>query len=197
MWYQYILVFLGAFLFDVVPFPFPPAFTIMVTLQIIFDLNIWAVICIGVIGSIIGRYVLTLYIPHLAGKIFKRAKTEDIEFLGTRMEEGGWRAQVMILAYSLLPLPTTPLFLAAGIAKLKPIRIIPAFFLGKFTSDTIAVHLGSYATQNAEKIIEEATSMRSTLSISIGLIMVGALLFIDWRTLIQKKRLVLDFKIWK
>lgn len=197
MWYQYILVFLGAFLFDVVPFPFPPAFTIMVTLQIIFDLNIWAVICIGVIGSIIGRYVLTLYIPHLAGKIFKRAKTEDIEFLGTRMEEGGWRAQVMILAYSLLPLPTTPLFLAAGIAKLKPIRIIPAFFLGKFTSDTIAVHLGSYATQNAEKIIEEATSMRSTLSISIGLIMVGALLFIDWRTLIQKKRLVLDFRIWK
>lgn len=197
MWYQYILVFLGAFLFDVVPFPFPPAFTIMVTLQIIFDLNIWAVICIGVIGSIIGRYVLTLYIPHLAGKIFKRAKTEDIEFLGTRMEEGGWRAQVMILAYSLLPLPTTPLFLAAGIAKLKPIRIIPAFFIGKFTSDTIAVHLGSYATQNAEKIIEEATSMRSTLSISLGLIMVGALLFIDWRTLIQKKKLVLDFRIWK
>lgn len=197
MWYQYILVFLGAFLFDVVPFPFPPAFTIMVTFQILFDLNIWAVICIGVIGSIIGRYVLTQYIPHLAGKIFKRAKTEDIEFLGTRMQEGGWRAQVMILAYSLLPLPTTPLFLAAGIAKLKPIRIIPAFFIGKFTSDTIAVHLGSYATQNAEKIIEEATSMRSTLSISLGLIMVGALLFIDWRTLIQKKRLVLDFKIWK
>jgi membrane protein YqaA with SNARE-associated domain len=147
MWYHYFLVFLGAFFFDVVPFPFPPAFTIMVTLQILYDLNIWAVIFIGVAGSILGRYVLTLYIPKLAGKIFKRAKTEDIEFLGNQMHEKGWRSQVMILAYSLLPLPTTPLFLAAGIARLKPIKIIPAFFVGKFISDTIAVTLGNYATK--------------------------------------------------
>lgn len=197
MWYHYFLVFLGAFFFDVVPFPFPPAFTIMVTLQILFDLNLWAVICIGVVGSIVGRYVLTLYIPLLAGRIFKRAKTEDIEFLGTQMQEKGWRSQVMILAYSLLPLPTTPLFLAAGIARLKPIKIIPAFFVGKFISDTIAVNLGNYATKNAMRIFEEAATMRSILSISVGLIMVAALLFIDWRMLIQKGRLVLDFRIWK
>lgn len=197
MWYHYFLVFLGAFFFDVVPFPFPPAFTIMVTLQILFDLNLWAVICIGVVGSILGRYVLTLYIPLLAGRIFKRAKTEDIEFLGTQMQEKGWRSQVMILAYSLLPLPTTPLFLAAGIARLKPVKIIPAFFVGKFISDTIAVNLGNYATKNAMRIFEEAATMRSILSISVGLIMVAALLFIDWRMLIQKGRLVLDFRIWK
>ncbi len=197
MWYHYFLVFLGAFFFDVVPFPFPPAFTIMVTLQILFDLNLWAVIYIGVVGSILGRYVLTLYIPLLAGRIFKRAKTEDIEFLGTQMQEKGWRSQVMILAYSLLPLPTTPLFLAAGIARLKPVKIIPAFFVGKFISDTIAVNLGNYATKNAMRIFEEAATMRSILSISVGLIMVAALLFIDWRMLIQKGRLVLDFRIWK
>ena len=29
MWWQYLLVFLGALLFDIVPFPFAPAFTIM------------------------------------------------------------------------------------------------------------------------------------------------------------------------
>ncbi|MBP6427557.1 MAG: hypothetical protein KA430_08230 [Bacteroidia bacterium] len=197
MWYHYFLVFLGAFIFDVVPFPFPPAFTIMVTFQILFDLNIWAVIFIGVAGSIFGRYVLTLYIPRLAGRIFKRAKTEDIEFLGNQMQEKGWRSQVMILAYSLLPLPTTPLFLAAGIARLKPIKIIPAFFVGKFISDTVAVTVGNYATKNAKAILEEASSMRSVFSISIGLIMVSALLFIDWRMLLQKKRFVLDFRIWK
>ena len=172
MWYHYFLVFLGAFIFDVV-------------------------ILIGVTGSILGRYVLTLYIPRLAGRIFKRAKTEDIEFLGNQMQEKGWRSQVMILAYSLLPLPTTPLFLAAGIARLKPIKIIPAFFVGKFISDTVAVTVGNYATKNAKAILEEASSMRSVFSISIGLIMVSALLFIDWRMLLQKKRLVLVFRIWK
>lgn len=197
MWLHYFLVFLGAFIFDVVPFPFPPAFTIMVTLQILFDLNIWLVIIIGVAGSILGRYILTLYIPHLAGRIFKRAKTEDIEFLGTEMKERGWRSHVFILAYSLMPLPTTPLFLAAGIAKVKPINIIPAFFIGKFISDTIAVFLGKYATENSKAIFENVLTWKSTLSLAVGLIMIGALLFIDWRTLIQKNKLEFDFRIWK
>ena len=169
----------------------------MVTLQILFDLNIWLVIIIGVAGSILGRYILTLYIPHLAGRIFKRAKTEDIEFLGTEMKERGWRSHVFILAYSLMPLPTTPLFLAAGIAKVKPINIIPAFFIGKFISDTIAVFLGKYATENSKAIFENVLTWKSTLSLAVGLIMIGALLFIDWRTLIQKNKLEFDFRIWK
>src|SRR5476651_489595 len=119
MWWQYLLVFFGAFLFDVVAFPFPPAFTVMVFLQIKFGLNIWLVIVIGVAGSILGRYILTLYIPFLAGKIFKPAKNEDVQFLGKKMKEDGWKSQMVIIAYSLLPLPTTPLFVAGGMAKIK------------------------------------------------------------------------------
>src|ERR1035437_6043841 len=148
MWWQYLLVFVGAFLFDVVPFPFLPAFTIMVFLQIMFDLNIWVVIVIRVSGSILGRYIVTLYIPFLAGKIFKSAKNEDVQFLGKKMKEKGWKSQLVIIAYSLLPLPTTPLFVAAGMAKLKVLYIIPAFFIGKFTSDATAVYFVKYASEN-------------------------------------------------
>lgn len=197
MWYHYFFVFLGAFIFDVVPFPFPPAFTIMITLQIIFKLNIWLVIFAGVAGSILGRYILTLYIPLLAGKIFKSTKNKDIEFLGNEMKLGGWRSQIVIIAYSLLPLPTTPLFLAAGIAKIKPIKIIPAFFVGKFTSDTITVYLGEYAFENSKMLFDNIISWKSALSLALGLIMISAILFINWRMLIQNKKLELNFKIWK
>lgn len=130
MGWQYLLVFFGAFLFDVVAFPFPPAFTIMVFLQIMFGLNIWWVIVVGVAGSILGRYILTLYIPRLAGRLFKRSKNEDVQFLGKKMKEKGWRGQAVIIAYSLLPLPTTPLFVAGGMAKIHALYIIPAFFVG-------------------------------------------------------------------
>lgn len=197
MWWQYALVFLGAFLFDVVPFPFPPAFTIMVFLQIYFHLNIWMVIFIGVAGSILGRYVLTLYIPLIAGSIFKPAKNEDVQFLGRVLKEKGWKSQAVIVAYSLLPLPTTPLFVAAGMANLRPLYIIPAFFVGKFTSDTILVHLGKYGTENTEKMLQGAFSWQSFISMAIGLLMISALLFIDWRSLIQKKEFQLNFRIWK
>ena len=197
MWWQYLLVFAGALFFDVVPFPFPPAFTIMVFLQIMFGLNIWLVIVIGVAGSILGRYILTLYIPLLAGRIFKRSKNEDVQFLGKKMKEKGWRSQLAIVAYSLLPLPTTPLFVAGGMAKIKALYIIPAFFVGKFTSDAITVHLGKYASEHAKNMIEGALSWKSLTSLAVGLLLLCALLFVDWRSLIQKQTFQLKFKIWK
>jgi len=197
MWWHYLLVFVGAFLFDVVPFPFPPAFTIMVFLQIVFGLHIWVVITIGVAGSILGRYILTLYIPFIAGKIFNPAKNEDVQYLGGVMKKNGWKSQMVIIAYSLLPLPTTPLFVASGMAKIKPLYIIPAFFVGKFISDTILVHLGKFGTENAENMLLGAISWESISSLGLGLLLISALLFIDWRSLIQKKKFNLNFKIWK
>lgn len=197
MWWQYLLVFLGALLFDIVPVPFPPAFTIMVFLQIFFGLNIWLVIVIGVAGSILGRYILTLYIPLIAGRIFKQSKNEDIQFLGKILREKGWRGQMVIFAYSLLPLPTTPLFLAGGMAKIKPRFIIPAFFAGKFISDSITVHLGKFASENAWATIEGTLSLSSVTSIIVGLLLICCLLFIDWRTLIQKNVFRMRFNIWK
>jgi len=197
MLWKYLLVFLGAFFFDVVPFPFPPAFTIMVFLQIAFDLNIWWVIVVGVVGSVFGRYILTLYIPFLAEKIFKTSKNEDVQFLGKKMKENGWKSQLVILAYSLLPLPTTPLFLAAGMAKINTLYIIPAFLVGKFISDTFAVYLSKCATENAGSIVEEGFSWKTILSLILGLFLVFGLFFIDWRSLIQKKEFRLNFGVWK
>ncbi len=193
----YLFVFTGALVFDIVPFPFPPAFTIMILFQIMFDLNIWLVIIAGVFGSILGRYILTLYIPVLAGRLFKPSKNEDVQFLGKKMKENGWRSQAVILAYSLLPLPTTPLFIAGGMARIKAINIIPAFFIGKFISDAFAVHLGKYASENLESMIKGAVSWQSISSLFIGMLFLCVLLFIDWRSLIQKKKLLLNFKIWK
>lgn len=196
MWWQYALVFLGSFIFDVVAIPFPPAFTIMIFFQVMYGLNIWLVIVIGVAGSIVGRYVLTLYIPLLAGGIFKKSKNEDIRFLGEKMKEKGWKGQMGIVAYSLLPLPTTPLFLAGGIAKIRPAYIIPAFFVGKFTSDAITVNLGKYASEHADTLFDTG-SWKSVTSLLVWLLFLSAVLFIDWRSLIQQKVFMLNFRIWK
>ena len=162
-----------------------------------YDLNIWLVILTGVTGSILGRYVLTLYIPKIAGKIFNPAKNEDVQYLGRILKEKGWKSQLVIIAYSLLPLPTTPLFVAAGMAKIRPFYIIPAFFVGKFTSDTVLVYFGKYGTQSAEDMLHGVVHWQSVLSVAVGIMLLSALLFIDWRSLIQTKKFKINFKIWK
>lgn len=197
MWWQYLLVFIGAFIFDVTPFPLPPAFTIMVFLQVVFKLDIWCVIAIGVSGSILGRYLLTLYIPTVADKVFKKAKNEDVRFLGEQMKNSGWKSQAAILAYTLLPLPTTPLFIASGIARVNPGSVIPVFFVGKFTSDAITVNLGRYASENAQNILNTGFSWQAVTSLILGLLFLSIVLFIDWRSLLLRKKLLLTFRIWK
>ena len=191
------MVFIGALLFDIVPFPFLPAFTIMILLQISFHLNIWLVIIAGVLGSVIGRYILILYTPSISNKYFKKSKNDDVQFLGTKMKENKWKGQIIVLAYSLLPLPTTPLFLAAGMSKLNAKYIIPAFFIGKFTSDTFVVYAGKYASENAHNIVQDALSWKSVASLLFCLFLLFCIFFIDWRSLIQKKKLVWKFKILK
>ncbi len=165
--------------------------------QIIFDLNVWTVIILGLSGSVLGRYILLLYAPLLATKYLKESKNNDIQFLGAKMKENKWKGQAIILAYSLLPLPTTPLFLWAGISKLRPIYIIPAFIIGKFTSDTLALHLGKYASENIESLIENIFSWQSIASLILSLLLLFCLFFIDWRNLIKTKKLVINYKIWK
>lgn len=197
MWWHYVLVFLGALLFDIVPFPFPPAFTIMVFFQIMFGLDVWWVIIIGVIGSVLGRYILLLYAPLIGKKYLKPGKNSDIEFLGEQMKENIWKGQLVILAYSLLPLPTTPLFLGAGISKIQPLYVIPGFIIGKFTSDALALHAGKFASENTQSIIDNILSWQSIAGLLFGLILIFGLLFIDWRTLIQTKTFILNFKIFK
>jgi uncharacterized membrane protein YdjX (TVP38/TMEM64 family) len=194
--WQYFLVFIGTFFVDVVPLPLPPAFTVMIFLQIMYDLNIWAVIGIGVAGSILGRLVLTIYIPHVSNKIFKKAKNEDVEFLGRKLKQKGWKSHGFIMIYSLMPLPTTPLFIAGGMAKIKPAYMIPAFVVGKVISDTAAVLLGDYATKTTGGLVQGLVSWKSIAGFTLGLALVFALLFVDWRTLLQKKKLALKFRIF-
>src|SRR5687768_8689853 len=197
MWWQYLMVFGGAFLMDVFPIPLPPAVTIIVLLQITFDLNLWLAVAAGVAGSIAGRTILAMYIPKVSGKLFKRAKNEDMEYLGRQLKSNGWRGQLLILVYSLMPLPTTPLFIAAGMAKLKPYHIIPAFFVGKVVADTAAVLMGKVAVVSAGGLLEGMVSWKSIAGIVVGLAMLFCLLFFDWRTLLRRQELRLRFAIWR
>jgi membrane protein DedA with SNARE-associated domain len=155
------------------------------------------VIIVGVTGSIIGRLILTLYIPTVADRIFRQDKNDDIRFLGNKLKTKGWKSQLFILFYTLMPLPSTPLFVAGGIARMKPYFIIPAFTAGKFISDSVAVFMGKYAAENAETILNGLLSWKSIVGVSLGLLLLAALIFIDWRSLLREKKFRLRFNIWR
>lgn len=194
---HYVFVFISSLLVDLVPFIGPPAWTVMVFFQMKYGLNIWYVLIVGVLGSTIGRYLLSLYIPALSEKFINIQKQEDIEFIGKKLEHSSWRVWLFVLLYTLVPLPSTPLFTAAGMARIRPMNIIPSFLVGKFISDMVMVISGDYAARNAEAIAKGILSWQSISGTIFGIGIIVVFLCIDWRVLLQQKKFRLNFKIWK
>lgn len=193
----YVYVFLASIVVDLLPFFGPPAWTVMVYFQIQYGLNIWLVLVVGVAGSALGRYTLSRYIPYLSDRYLKTEKVDDIKFIGQKLSASGWKVRFFVFLYTLVPLPTTPLFTAAGIARLGAGQFIPSFLLGKFISDAIMVFSADYAARNALAVLSGGLSWQSIVGMLAGLSILVVFLGIDWRTLLHSGKFRLDFRIFK
>ena len=196
---NYLWVFLAALAVDLVPVVGPPAWTVtvMVLLQVKFDLNPWLVLAVGVPASVLGRYGLSLYTPWLSKKIITRRKTDELEFVGRRLKQKRWQSWTFVFVYSVSPLPTTPLFSAAGLARIKPFQIIPPFFVGKAISDAVMLFAGRTAFTSGAGLLLGSFSVKGVVTAVVTLLIIGGFLFLDWRTLLEHKKVRLNFHIWK
>ena len=196
MW-PYVVMFFAALAADSIPIFGPPVWTIMVFMLIKFDLNPWGVLAVGVPGSVLGRYFLSRYSTAFFGRVIRKSKSDEMKFVGSKLDGSLWKTWPFVLLYSLLPLSTTALFSAAGLARIKPIQILPPFFVGKFISDAVMLFSSRYAFQHAVNPATGFFSVKSITAMVIGALLIAGFLFVDWRLLLQKKHLRLNFHIWR
>jgi membrane protein YqaA with SNARE-associated domain len=196
MW-PYVAMFFLALATDLIPVIGPPVWTVMVFMVVKFDLNPWLVLAVGVPGSVAGRYGLSLYAPWFFGKVIKQSKSDELKFAGSRLKGSLWRSWLFVVLYSLLPLSTTALFSAAGLARIKPLQILPPFFIGKFVSDAVMLFSGSFAIHDSVDLVYGTFSWKGITTMVAGLVVLAAFLFLDWRLLLEKKQLRWNFHIWR
>jgi membrane protein YqaA with SNARE-associated domain len=190
----YALAFLGSFVVDCIPVFAPPAWTVMLGLLLRFELNPWLTAAVGAAGSTLGRWTLTAFMPKVAKKLLDRRKKDNIAFLGKKLGGTYWASFLFVLVYSLTPLSTTALFTAAGVAKVNVLPLLPAFLLGKFGSDALMLVTGSKAATSFKEIMKGQASPKSLIMTAAAVLLLGALVFVDWRQLLEKKRLRLTLR---
>jgi membrane protein YqaA with SNARE-associated domain len=195
------MVYLWAFLiglgFDLVPIIGPPVWTGLVLLVVKFDANPWLVLAAGVPGSVLGRWLLSLYTPWLSEKIIKRKKNDEMAFVGHKLKQRLWQCWTFVLVYSLSPLPTTPLFSAAGLARIPALSILPPFFIGKFISDAVMLFVGREAVTSLSELLEGTFSIKGIIAAVVSILVILGFLFLDWRALLGKKQVRFNPHIWK
>jgi membrane protein YqaA with SNARE-associated domain len=194
---MYLWVFLASLGVDLIPFFGPPAWMAMVFFLTKYDLNPWLVLAVGVPGSVLGRYLLSRYIPYISDRMVNKRKNDELKFVGGKLRQKLWRSWLFVFIYSCLPMSTTALFTAAGMARISPLVVIPPFAAGKFASDALMVLSGKYVVNNLHDVGESLLSVKSIALGTVGILVLLAIFFIDWRVLLQKHKLALNFKIWK
>jgi membrane protein YqaA with SNARE-associated domain len=194
---MYAVAFLAALFVDTIPVVAPPAWLILTFLIVKFRLNPWAVIVLGTTGSTIGRFILSCYIPKVSKKILSRREDENVRYVGQKIGRHFRSSFLFVLLYSLTPMSTTALFTAAGIARVNPLYILPAFFLGKFISDAAMVFAGKYEEHQFWDLMHGKISWETGGTALLGVVVIFGMLFIDWAMLLGHKKLRIHFKIWR
>jgi len=197
MW-AYLLVFFAALAVDTIPIFAPPAWIILVFLLVKFDLNPWLTVGIGVIGSTIGRYILTRYIPKISSRLVNRQEDANLRYIGRKIGKAKWPSSVFVFLYTLTPLSTTALFTAVAMAGIRrPFHILIPFFLGRLITDGVLVFSGKYASANLSDLLHGEANWRGIATIIAGLAVISIFLFVDWRRLLQHRTLRFRFRILK
>jgi len=193
----YLAAFAAALLVDTIPVFAPPAWTILAFMIIKWNMNPWGIIAAGALGSVIGRYILTLYMPHVSTKIFRPSETANIAFLGKKLGGRFWYANIFVMLYAISPLSTTALFTAAGMAHVNPRNILPGFGIGKFLGDAWVLFTAKATADEATNLLHGKVSWQTALTAAAALLLISGVLFVDWRELLGRKKLRLNFAIWK
>src|SRR5437016_13544054 len=103
MW-MYVLVFVAALVVDSIPVFAPPAWTVLVLLLLLFHLNPWVVVIIGVTGSTLGRYILSTYIPNASSALVTRREDENLRYIGSKRTKPPVAASAFGFLYAVTPL---------------------------------------------------------------------------------------------
>ena len=82
-------------------------------------------------------------------------------------------------------------------AKVHPMQTVPPFFVGKLLSDGLMIAMGDHLSSNGGDFLHNLFSPKGILTMVFGLVVIGGLLFVDWRSVLQRKKLKFNFKIWK
>jgi membrane protein YqaA with SNARE-associated domain len=193
----YLVAFGAALLVDTIPVFAPPAWTILAFILVKWRPNAWGIIAAGAIGSVIGRYILTLYMPHVSTKIFRPSENDNISFLGKKIGGRFWHANIFVMLYAISPLSTTALFTAAGMAHVNPWNVLPGFAIGKFLGDAWVIFTAKVTADEATDLMHGQVSWQTAFAAAAGLLLLSGVLFIDWRALLGRRKLRLNFAIWK
>jgi membrane protein YqaA with SNARE-associated domain len=170
-----------AFVINLVPAFMPSTWMVMAFFYIKFDLPLLVLTIGSAIASALGRLVLAHLSLRFRQRFIKGKNADDLTELGNLLNRRGSYVGPTVFVYSLSPLPTNNLFIAAGLAGMNMTVVVVAFTLARMIANTFWVWTTNRAFDSLSSVFKDALTGPLGIALEvIGLISIVVLFKLPW-----------------
>jgi membrane protein YqaA with SNARE-associated domain len=154
----WLLVWAVTLVLNVVPAFMPPTWSVLAYFHLREDLAIWPLAAVGATAATAGRTLLALGSRALGARVVPRAWRANIETLAATLSARKTLGLPALALFTLNPVPSNHLIIAAGLARAPLAPIAAVFLVGRFVNYVLWVGAADTA----------ATSLRDVIGPSAG-----------------------------
>lgn len=167
----------------------PPTWAVLVFFMFRYgEVPAAALILGGAIAAVSGRALLALVSRHFGAKLPRR-RQESLQLLGHALGESRAGLAGSFALFAVAPLPSAQMFEAAGLARIRLVPLLAAFFLGRLVSYSIYVGGASAAHDDLKRLFDRGLFSPQAIAIQVaGIVLLIVLVLIDWPSVIDKLR---------
>ncbi len=185
---SYLILFLVAAGFAMVPLPLFPSWVVVAYMVVQFDLRLWLAILVGALGTTLGRVVLVA-VSRVAGhRMLGRWSRENLEYLHGKLENAAGDLGIAVLLGASPP-PAGVLFILAGLMRIQLWLVAISVFVGRTIGYWISVGGTSLA---AEPLADRLRGVVGPWSVVLAVAGVAGILVlalrIDYRALLEDRK---------
>ena len=177
---QYLLLFAIVFGINLLPAFGPPTWTLLVFARLTWHLEPVAVVVIGAVAAMAGRFLLATGTRHFRGRLGDKRRA-NLEAANDLLFAKKGRAWALLAVFVVSPLPSAQLFVAAGLLDVALVPLTLAFFVGRLIGYSIYMAAATLAERQLSGILRNAFGSPWSIGVQVLLLAVTAALpFIDW-----------------
>ena len=182
-----LLVLAVVFVINVMPAFAPPTWTVLVVFLIRYDMAEPILVGGGAAAAASGRFVLASVFRRIAPRLPEK-KRRDLDAVGALLTERRSGKAGLLGLFVLSPLPSTPLFQAAGLTE--RVRLVPvtlAFFCGRLVTYSLYVGGASVARESLGNVLGDQLTSPWAIAMQIALVLSVALFVaLPWARILRR-----------
>ena len=194
---SYLGIFLIMIAVNAAPLLMPPSWIILSSFYAVDpSLNPIVLALVGATGATIGRFILKR-ISHLFRRFVGESQKSNLDIIGNFLNRRKYGYALASFLFAATPLPSNMLFVAYGLMRAKSIGLYIGFWIGRVIAYYIMISISHVVLVPFIQLFEDRF-VGILIADAIGIGVVIFFTFIDWGTLLTKRKFKLTRpNIWR